>query len=149
MNIFIGADHRGFEYKKDLIAWLSELGHTVVDCGNTTQDPNDDYPDFGFAVGESVAQNPDSLGIVICGSGGGICIAANKVKGIRACQGFTPAMVKSQKSDDDMNVLALGADVSTYEDIKQMVDIFITTPFSGVERHVRRKQKVEAKERNA
>ncbi len=82
MNIFIGADHRGFEYKKDLNVWLSGLGHTVVDCGNTMQDPNDDYPDFGFAVGDAVVNNPGSLGIVMCGSGGGICIAANKVKGV-------------------------------------------------------------------
>jgi ribose 5-phosphate isomerase B len=148
MNIFIGADHRGFQYKNDLVKWLTEKGHTVMDCGNSIHDPQDDYPDFAFAVGEKVVQNPDSLGIVICGSGGGICIASNKVKGIRCAQGFTPEMVKSQRSDDDMNVLAIGADVSTFDQVKEMVDMHVSTPFSGEERHNRRKQKIQHRELN-
>lgn len=142
MNIYIGADHRGFEYKKELLFWLSSEGHTAVDCGNTVHDPYDDYPDFGIAVGKHVTQNPDSVGIVICGSGGGICIAANKVKGVRCAQGFTKEMVKSQRSDDDINVLAVGSDINTVEQVKEMVLIFISTPFSNEERHARRKQKV-------
>lgn len=142
MNIYIGADHRGFQYKEELKTWLTSLGHTVIDCGNTVHDPQDDYPDFGFAVAEKVSQHPDAIGVVICGSGGGICIAANKVTGIRCAQGFTPQMVKSQKSDDDMNVLAVGADVSTLQQVKEMIEVYISTPFSGEARHVRRKQKV-------
>lgn len=142
MNIFIGADHRGFQYKEELKTWLSSLGHTVLDCGNTVHDPQDDYPDFGLAVAEQVLQNPDSLGVVICGSGGGICIAANKIKGIRCAQGFTPQMVKSQRSDDDINVLAVGSDVSTLEQVKQMMELYISTPFSHEARHIRRKQKI-------
>lgn len=83
MQIYIGADHRGFELKQHLVEWLRQQGRMVEDCGNPVLDPHDDFVDFAAQVGRKVAANPDSLGIVICGSGAGVVMAANKIAGIR------------------------------------------------------------------
>lgn len=149
MKIFIGADHRGFELKQHLITWLKSQNHEVVDCGNATHDPSDDYPDFAIKVGEDVVTAKDSYGIVICGSGAGVAIAANKVIGVRCAQGFTPEGVKNMRADDDVNVLALGADELSVKDAEQMVETFLTTKFSGEERHKRRTDKIFAYEYGA
>src|ERR1700749_3899619 len=93
MQIFIGADHRGFELKNQVKQWLGSQSHTVTDCGNDHLDPADDYPIISFVVAEQVASDKSSFGILICGSSIGVTIAANKVKGIRAAAGQTTEQV--------------------------------------------------------
>lgn len=144
--IYIGADHRGFELKEHLKLWLKDQKYEVVDCGNTVKDPNDDYPDFGFAVGERVTHDMEGMGIVICGSGVGISIAANKVPLVRSTVGYSVEQVKNARTDDDINVLALGADFHTKEQIESFVKVFLETSYSGEIRHDRRIQKIMLQE---
>ncbi len=154
MKIFIGADHRGFELKEKLKPWLTSLGHEVVDCGNTTYEKTDDYPDFSFAVADRVASPfskpgtlPKAAGIVICGSAVGVTVAANKVKGARCSPGLGVEEVKRGREDDDLNVLALSGDYINEDRILEMIKAFLETPFIGDERHTRRLKKIEARER--
>lgn len=146
MKIYIGADHRGFDVKQALIPWLTKAGHEVVDCGNTKKDPGDDFPDFTFPVAESVMEDEGAFGIVICGSGGGVTIAANKVPGIRCVLGMNEEDVKHNRAHDDANVLALAANFTPEESIKKMVTAFLTTPFSGEDKYKRRLNKIIAYE---
>ena len=143
MTVFIGADHRWFVLKEQLRAWLSEQGYTVVDCGAYEHNPGDDFPEYAHAVATNVAEKEDGKGIVICGSGVGVDIVANKVKGIRAAIGFDETQVKEAREDDDLNVLALASDVISEELAKQLVDIFLNTNYVQSERHERRVEKME------
>ncbi len=145
MKVFIGSDHRGFKLKEKLKPWLTGLGHEVVDCGALSYDKNDDYPDFSFAVSERVVKDR-GMGIVICGSGIGVTVAANKVPGARCSTGVSPSEIKRGREDDDLNVLAISGDYTSESDAKVMIKAFLTTPFVGDERHVRRLRKVEARE---
>lgn len=142
MKLYIGADHRGFDVKKTLISWLTKAGHEVVDCGNETLDPEDDFPDFTFPVAESVMENEGSLGIVICGSGGGVTIAANKVPGIRCVLGMNVEDVTHNRAHDDANVLAIAANYTPQDAIQTMVTAFLETKFSGEPKYKRRLQKI-------
>lgn len=146
MKLFVGADHRGFQLKEQLKPWLAGLGHTVIDCGNTKLDPVDDFPDFSFAVADAVVKNLESRGIVICGSGGGVTIAANKVAGIRAVFARTPDEAGSNRQHNDVNVLALAADRTDEEKAKTIVTAFLTTPFDGGEKYVKRIGKIIKRE---
>lgn len=143
MNIYIGADHRGFELKEKLKPWLTSLGHEVIDCGNTVYDKDDDFPDFSFAVADNVAADPKSLGIVICGSAGGVTIAANKVKSVRCVTGVNVGDVKHNRQHDDANVLALASDFTSFEEAQKLIMTFINTQFLNEERFVRRLKKIE------
>ncbi len=143
MKIYLGADHRGFELKEHLKLWLIEEEYEVVDCGNVKYDPEDDFTDFSFAVAEKVQQDPQSRGIVICGSGAGVNIAANKVKGIRASTGINADEVRYARKHDDLNVLAISAEYSDFEQAKKMIIIFLTTPFQPEEKYVRRLDKIK------
>lgn len=147
MTIYVGADHRGYHLKEKLIEWLRSEGHDVHDCGNTQYDDQDDYPDFSFAVSESVASDPGSRGIVLCGSGGGVTIAANKVKGIRCTTAVHVADVKHNRMADDINVLALSADYTDMDEAKELVNAFLLVEFEAQERHVRRLNKITQRER--
>lgn len=149
MRIVIGADHRGFALKEELKAWLMGAGHAVEDVGATSLDPQDDYPDFGAAVGRAVAADPDARGIVLCGSGIGIAIAANKVSGVRAGTCATPEQAAAARADEDLNVLALSADALDVQRAKAIVEVFLATPFSDAERHVRRVGKLKGIEHGA
>lgn len=142
MKLFIGAAHRGFELKEHLEVWLKEEGHEVVDCGNTKYDPEDDFPDFALAVAQKVQQDLNSRGIVICGSGAGVNIAANKVKGIRASTGINAAEVKHAREHDDLNVLAISSEHSSFQEAQEMIVAFLTTPFGSEERFIRRLAKI-------
>lgn len=142
MNIIIGADHRGFELKNLLKAWLSQIGHSVEDVGPDQHDNNDDYPDLGFKVGEAVAASPDRVGIVVCGSGVGMAIAAGKVPGVRAALIHNFKMAEAAKRDDNINVLALGADFISLTDAQQVIAAWLETPFGNQERYIRRLQKI-------
>lgn len=142
MKIYIGADHRGFAFKEILKAWLEGQGHTVVDCGNLAHDPNDDYPQYAFAVAEAVADDPSSKGLLVCGSGVGMTIAANKVKGIRASLATSAQEVEYARKHDDLNVLALSGDYMSEEDAQNFVLVFLNTSFSSEERYQRRLEQI-------
>ena len=143
MNIYIGADHGGFNLKGQLEAELKNEAYTVIDVGDDKLIADDDYTDFARAVAEQVAKDPTARrGIVICRSGFGADIAANKVKGVRAALAMSPDHIYQGRHDDDVNVLALAADFIDAEAAIKMVKVFLTTPFAKEERYARRLQKI-------
>jgi ribose 5-phosphate isomerase B len=143
MKVFIGADHRGFELKEQLKKFLSEKGYSVEDCGNSSYDKDDDYPDFAANVAKKVQESADARGIVICGSGIGISVAANKFKGVRCAIGINSDHVFHGRDADNINVLALAPDYSDQKTMEDMVVKFLETPFSNEDRHNRRISKVQ------
>lgn len=144
MTIFIGADHRGFQLKNELIEYLQNKNIRVEDLGNYEHDPEDDFPDFSHKVAEAVLQNPDEfLGIVICGSGVGVSISANRYKGIYCGLAFNKGQVKSAREHDHINVLALPADSVNTKEAEELVDIFIETEPLQNEKYVRRLHKLD------
>lgn len=147
MRIAVAADHAGVPLNEAVIAELRRLGHDVVDLG--THDPSqpDDYPDYAAAVAGRVAAGECARGIVICGSGVGACVAANKVAGIRACMCHDTYSAHQGVEHDDMNVLCLGARVIGTELALELVRAFLAARFSGEDRHLRRLHKVLALER--
>ncbi len=148
--LYIGADHRGFELKEKLKEWLKDRGLLVEDLGAHTLEPEDDYPDFALAVARKVFENPDSdRGILFCGSGHGMDIVANKIKGIRAALGFNVAVAKQSREHEDANILVLAADWVTPDEAGEVVKTFLETKFSGEERNRRRIKKVEMIESHA
>ena len=146
MQIAIGADHGGFPLKADIVALLNKLGHEVVDVGAHTLDSSDDYPDFARAVGQAVQRGEAERGIVICGSGVGACVAANKLRGIRAGVCHDTYSAHQGVEHDNMNVLCLGGRVVGIEVARELVQAFVGAKFSGEERHARRVAKVAAME---
>lgn len=142
MKVAIGGDHAGFELKEALRAHIGSLGFETVDEGATTYDPLDDYPDFALAVARAVVEGKAQRGVVICGSGIGAGIAANKVKGIRAGICAEPYSAHQGVEHDDMNVVVIGARVTGIEVAKEIVAAFLGAAFSGEDRHVRRLNKV-------
>src|SRR3989344_1851366 len=139
MTIYLGADHRGFELKEKLKEWLKDHGYAVEDLGAHKLEPEDDYPDYAIAVAHKVAEAPDeNRGILLCGSGVGMDIAANRVNGIRAALSFNAAVAKQSREHEDANVLVLAADWLAPDDAGEILKTFLETPFSGEERHVRR-----------
>jgi ribose 5-phosphate isomerase B len=144
VKIFLGADHRGFELKKGLYKWLAAKGHEVVDCGPHEKDPEDDYPDYALKVAQGVAQTPDSRGVLICGSGVGMDVVANKVRGARATVGYKSDEVAHGRARDDINVLCLSSDSLAPIEAEGLVELFLITPFGGAGRDLRRQQKIAA-----
>jgi ribose 5-phosphate isomerase B len=149
MEIYIAADHRGYEMKNELAAWLQQEGHTVTDLGASELNKDDDYPEYGLAVAKAVAAAPaERRGIALCGSGAGMAVAANKVPGIRAALIHDPAIAAAARQDDDTNVLALGADYVTLDTAKEVIKLWLTTPFSAAPRHQRRIDQIQDYERS-
>ncbi len=146
MRIAVGADHGGFSLKADIIALLQKAGHEVVDVGAHTLNSSDDYPDFARAAGQAVQRGDAERGIIICGSGVGACVAANKLRGIRAGICHDTYSAHQGVEHDNMNVLCLGARVVGVELARELVRAFIGAQFSGDERHARRLAKVTAME---
>ena len=143
MNIYIGADHRGFALKSLLAAELKDEGYAVTDVGAVTLVEGDDYVDFARAVAKGVAQDAaNRRGIVICGSGFGVDITANKVSGIRAALAMSPDHISQGRHDDDVNVLALAADFVTEEDAKKIMKVFLVTPAAKNDRYLRRQEEI-------
>lgn len=138
MRIHIGSDHAGLNFKNRIVSHLTDLGHQVEDHGPHTLDPQDDYPEFCIPAAIATAADPDSLGIVLGGSGNGEQIAANKVKGIRAALVWNEATAIAAREHNDANVIAIGGRMHTEEEALALVDLFLATPFSHDERHVRR-----------
>lgn len=140
--IYIGADHRGWEHKEMLKAWLNTEGYEVEDVGNRELDPGDDYVDFAVKVAEMVAGGRDDRGILLCGSGHGADIVANRFGEVRAILGFNRNVVRQGREDEDANILVLPANWVSVEQAKESVEIFLTTEKSTEERHERRRQRV-------
>jgi ribose 5-phosphate isomerase B len=142
MKIALAADHGGFDMKLSLLARLRDAGHDVKDFGAAKLDPDDDYPDYIIPLARAVAAGEFDRGIVICGSGVGASVAANKVKGIRAGLCHDHYSVRQGVEDDDMNLLCLGGRVMGLEVAWDHTQTFIASKFSGAERHRRRLAKV-------
>jgi ribose 5-phosphate isomerase B len=138
MRVYLGSDHAGFELKARLIEHLPGLGHEPVDCGAHTFDPEDDYPAPCIAAGVRVVADPGSLAVVIGGSGNGEQIAANKVRGVRAALAWSDDTARLAREHNDANVVSIGARNHPEADALRFVEIFLATPFSNEERHVRR-----------
>jgi ribose 5-phosphate isomerase B len=145
MKIGLGSDHRGFAVKQRLMGALAKLGHEVVDVGVATGDGACDYPDFAVPVAEGVARGEIDRGILICGTGFGMCIVANKVRGIRAVTCRDPIESEMSRRHNDANVLCMSADFLGQELIDRMVQVWLTTDFEGG-RHQRRVEKINAYE---
>ena len=142
MNIHIGSDHAGLEFKNKIVAHLKSRGHDVTDHGPHSFDPLDDYPVFCIPAAEAVAKDPGSFGIVLGGSGNGEQMAANKVKGIRAALVWSKETAKLAREHNDANVISLGGRMHDEQFCLDLVDTFLNTPFSNDERHIRRIKQV-------
>jgi ribose 5-phosphate isomerase B len=142
MKIAIGSDHGGFDIKGIIARFLSDKGHEVIDVGAFVHEPSDDYPDFARAVAEMILKGDADRGILICGSGVGASVAANKFPGIRAALCHDSFSAHQGVEDDNINILCLGARVIGGELAKELVSFFLAARFSGAERHVRRLGKV-------
>lgn len=138
MRVHLGTDHAGLELKDRLAAWLTDHGYEPVDHGAFAYDAEDDYPPFCVAAAQAVADEPGSLGIVIGGSGNGEQMAANKVKGIRAALAWSVETAQLAREHNDAQVVSVGGRMHTFEEAVAIVEAFLTTPFSGAERHQRR-----------
>ncbi len=146
MRVAIGSDHAGFELKEDLAAYLRGLGHEVADIGTHSATPVD-YPDYAEALGLAVREGRADRGILICGSGVGASVAANKLPGIRAGLCHDTYSAHQGVEHDDMNVLVVGARVIGRELAREIVRAYVGASFSGEERHRRRLDKVNALEK--
>jgi ribose 5-phosphate isomerase B len=142
MKIAIGADHGGFELKNYLVEILRKDNFMVIDEGNLVYDPKDDYPDFAIKVANSVSSGKSEKGIIICGSGVGASVAANKIRGVRACLCHDTYSAHQGVEHDSMNVLCLGARIIGTELAKELVFSFLNAKFINEERFQRRLEKV-------
>jgi ribose 5-phosphate isomerase B len=138
MRVYLGSDHAGFELKQAIIEHLKENGHEPIDCGAFTYDAEDDYPAFCIAAAEKTVADPDSLGIVIGGSGNGEQIAANKVPGVRCALAWSVETASLAREHNNAQVIGIGGRMHTVEEALSFVDAFVTTPWSKAERHQRR-----------
>lgn len=138
MRVHLGTDHAGLELKDHLAAWLVENGHEPVDHGAHEYDADDDYPPFCIAAARAAVAEPGSLAVVIGGSGNGEQIAANKVQGARAALAWSTETAALARQHNDAQVVAVGGRMHTAEEAIAIVETFLSTPFSGVERHQRR-----------
>jgi ribose 5-phosphate isomerase B len=152
MRVHLGSDHAGLELKAHLIGWLTDHGYEPVDHGPFVYDAVDDYPVFCLRAAEGVARDrkagvADSLGVVIGGSGNGEQMAANKVPGIRCALAWSDETATLAREHNDAQVVSVGGRMHPLEDMMRFVEIFLATPFSGDERHVRRLSQVAGYER--
>lgn len=145
-TIYIGADHAGFNLKNHLVRFLREHGYEVADVGARELDPDDDYPDFAVAVASKVSKK-HARGILLCGNAEGVCIVANKAKGIRAAVGYSVYAARTTRTDDDANIICLPGRVLKRAEAERIVLEFLTTPFSHAKRHERRLKKVSKMEK--
>ncbi|MBU4348548.1 RpiB/LacA/LacB family sugar-phosphate isomerase [Patescibacteria group bacterium] len=144
MIIYIASDHRGFGHKEVIKKYLADFGYTVVDFSGEKYDEADDYPDFASKVAEKISKDPNnSRGILICGSGAGVDIVANKFSRVRSSLVFNTEQAIDVRADDDANVLSLAASYTSLEDSKKITSLWLNTKFSGEEKHKRRIKKIE------
>jgi ribose 5-phosphate isomerase B len=142
MRIHVATDHAGFEHSKTLVAHLAAAGHEVIDHGPSAYDAEDDYPSFCIAAARAVVADQragvEALGVVFGGSGNGEQIAANKVEGVRAALVWSEDTARLAREHNDANVVAIGARQHDDAEVLALIDLFVATPFPGVERHARR-----------
>ncbi len=146
--IYLGADHRGYELKEKIASWLFDMKNDFTDMGAASLDPHDDFTKYAESVASQVANEKHSRGILLCGSGVGVDVTANKFDGIRSSVGKNAKQVEAGRRDDDMNVLVIAADYTDEAEAKEMVRVFLETKFSGKERYKRRIQEIEKIEAN-
>lgn len=149
MKIYIGADYRGFEKKNMLVKFLRGQGHDVYDQGSYTYDEGDDFIDPAIAVSKNVLENPGSIGILLCGSGHGVTIQANRFKGIRATRCDSTASAVTAREHDNSNVLCLSAQTLDDTTAQAIVTTFLTTEFEPLERRVNRIKRLDERNDNA
>ncbi|MER7436686.1 ribose-5-phosphate isomerase [Pseudonocardia alni] len=138
MRVYLGSDHAGFEVKGKLVEYLTEQGIEAIDVGAPTYDALDDYPAWCIETARRVVEDPESLGIVLGGSGNGEQIAANKVQGIRAALAWNEATATLAREHNDAQIIGVGARQHSFDEVVAIVDAFLATPFSGDARHQRR-----------
>jgi ribose 5-phosphate isomerase B len=145
MKIFIGADHNGYEYKGQLAKALEMAGHEVIDAGDVTIDPNDDYPQFASKVVTEILNSGDkeARGVLICGSGQGMCMAANRFKGIRAALCWNLNEARAARNDDDANILCLSSRYLSLDEAGSIMATFLATPFAAAPRYTRRIEQLD------
>lgn len=147
MKIFLGSDHGGYHLKEDVFAYLSKRGVDVVDVGDSTLDPHDDFPEFaqGAALKIIGDEDPDARAILLCSGGQGMAMAANRFRGIRASVIWDEYEAKMTRNDNDSNVLCLPSRVlvDNPESWKRIIDTWLTTPFAGAERYKRRNRQID------
>lgn len=146
MKIYIGADHNGFEYKNKLAEYLKKSGYEVVDEGGVARESEDDFPQFAGRVIQAMRGDTDpanARGILICGSGQGMCMAANRFKGIRAALAWDQEEARAARNDDDSNVLCLSARYLDFDKTIAIVHTWLMTPFAGAARFKRRIQELD------
>lgn len=146
--IYLGADHRGYGLKEKVSKWLFEWGHEFLDLGAQSLDPADDYVKYASEVASLVGKEETSKGILLCGSGVGADVAANKFDGVRASIGKSAEQVKAGRNDDDMNILVLAADYTKEAEAKEMVRVFLGTNFGGKTRYKKRIEDIKRLEEN-
>jgi ribose 5-phosphate isomerase B len=144
MRVAIGADHAGYPLNEKVIIELKKLGHDIIDFGTHDAAQSDDYPDYAFKVGQSVQRGEAMRGILICGSGVGACVAANKMKAVRACLCHDTYSAHQGVEHDNINILCLGARIIGSELALELVRAFLNANFTGEERHMRRLAKIAA-----
>ena len=142
MNIYLGADHAGFKLKEHLKEHLAKKGYQVTDLGNTKFMPRDDYPVFAKKVAKQVAKEKNARGILLCGSGQGTCMVANKFKGVRAALGWSVAAAKRSRHDNDSNIICVPAWKMPINQATRLVMAWLNTDFSKLARHKRRIKKI-------
>lgn len=145
MKIYLASDHAGFDLKQKIFAYLSKKEYDVKDAGNKELDPDDDYPQFAYAATTLLlgSEDDDARAILVCGSGQGMCIAANRVRGIRASLCWNQETAKETREDNDSNVLCLPSRMITEEEAYKIIDAWLGTPFSAAPRHSRRIAEIE------
>jgi RpiB/LacA/LacB family sugar-phosphate isomerase len=146
MRIVVGSDHAGFQLKQAMAAYLRRRGHDIVDVGTTSEEPVD-YPDYAEALAKALLDGKAERGVLICGSGVGASVAANKIAGIRAGLCHDPYSAHQGVEHDDMNVIVLGARVIASELACELLERFLAAEFNGEERHRRRVKKIKALEK--
>jgi ribose 5-phosphate isomerase B len=145
MKVFVGADHNGFEYKGKLMQALQMAGHEVVDAGDINIDPNDDYPQFASKVATQLLESGDkeARGVLVCGSGQGMVMAANRFKGIRAALCWNLNEARAARNDDDANILCLSSRYLSLDEAGSIMATFLATPFAGAPRYIRRIEQLD------
>jgi len=148
MRIAIAADHAGFSIKDEIINLIQSVGHDVIDLGTYNQEPVD-YPDYAAKVGKAIQDKQADRGVLICGSGVGVCVAANKIKGVYACVCHDTYSAHQGVEHDNMNVLCIGSRIVGIELVKEIVETFLSAKFIGEGRFLRRVEKIHKLENNA
>lgn len=145
MKVYVGADHNGFNMHRTLISYLGRAGYEVIDDGDVELNPEDDFPVFATKVAKDVlgSSDRDARGILLCGSGQGMCMAANRFRGIRACLGYDQQSIRASRNDDDANVLCLPAKTIHADDLNVLVETFLSTKFAAAPRFSRRIQELD------